>query len=282
MIKLAARMALLVALATGSAAAAQAQEMRKVRFATEGAFPPWNYTEPNGTLAGFEIDLYRDLCARAKLDCTIQAQDFDGTIPALQGGKFDAIISGMSVTPKRQEVVLFTRPYGSTGQTFATAKGGPLAGLPDDGKVFSFNSDEAGTQAEIDKLKPLLKGKVMGVQTASIASAFLDKYLKGVVDIREYKTTDQHDLDLASGRIDIEMASAAYLTTVAKKPGNEEMVLTGPRFTGGVIGIGSAIGVRKTDTELKDKLDAAIADATADGTIAKLSAKYFGYDITPR
>lgn len=263
-------------------APAGAQEMRKVRFATEGAFPPWNYTEPNGTLGGFEIELYKDLCARAKLDCTIQAQDFDGTIPALNAGKFDAIISGMSVTPKRQEAVLFTRPYGSTGQTFATTKAGGLADLPDNGKVFSFNSDEAGTVAEIEKLKPLLKGKVMGVQTASIAAAFLDKYLKGTVEIREYKTTDQHDLDLANGRIDIEMASAAYLTTVSKKSGNEDMVLSGPRFTGGVIGIGSAIGLRKNDTELRDKLDAAIAAATEDGTIARISAKYFGYDITPR
>jgi octopine/nopaline transport system substrate-binding protein len=264
-----------------SAAPAGAQE-RVVHFATEGAFAPWNYTEANGTLAGFEIDLYKDLCARAALTCDIRAQDFDGTIPALNAGKFDAIISAMSVTPKRQEVVLFTRPYGSTGQTFAVSKTGPLAGLPDSGKIFSFNSDEPATLAEIDTLKPLLKGKTIGVQTASIASAFVDKYLKGVVEVREYKTTDQHDLDLAAGRIDLTMASAAYLTTAAKKSGNEDMVLAGPRFTGGVIGVGSAIGVRKNDVALKDKLDAAIQAATADGTIERLSAKYFGYDITPR
>lgn len=279
------RLASLLVALTGLAVVATptlAQTPRKVHFATEGAFAPWNYTNPDGSLGGFEIDLYKDLCARAKLDCDIQAQAFDGTIPALQAGKFDAIISGMSITPKREEVVLFTVPYGSTGQTFAVSKTGPLAGLPDKGALFSLTSNEAGSVAEIEKLKPMLKGKVMGVQTASIASAFIDKYLKGVVDVREYKTTDQHDLDLAAGRVDLVMASAAYLTTAAGKAGNEDMVLAGPRFQGGLLGRGSAIGLRKADTELKATFDAAIEAANADGTIAKLSQKYFGYDVTPR
>jgi octopine/nopaline transport system substrate-binding protein len=279
------RLASLIVALTGLtviAAPALAQSPRKVHFATEGAFAPWNYTNPDGSLGGFEIDLYKDLCARAKLDCDIQAQAFDGTIPALQAGKFDAIISGMSITPKREEVVLFTVPYGSTGQTFAVSKAGPLAGLPDTGALFSLSSNEAGAMAEIEKLKPMLKGKIMGVQTASIASAFIDKYLKGVVEVREYKTTDQHDLDLAAGRVDLVMASAAYLTTAAGKAGNEDMVLAGPRFQGGLLGRGSAIGLRKADTELKAKFDAAIEAANADGTIARLSQTYFGYDVTPR
>lgn len=260
---------------------AMAQGAQKVRFATEGAFRPWNWTEPDGTLAGFEVELYKDLCRRAKLDCTIQAQSFEGTIPALNAGKFDAIISGMSATPKREETVLFTIPYGSTGQSFATSKDSPLAALPDKGVLVPL-ADEALAVAEIGKLKPLLKGKVLGVQAASIAAAFADKYLKGALEVREYKTTDQHDLDLASGRIDLTMASMAYLTTATAQPGNEDMVIAGPRFGGGVLGRGSAIGLRKGDTELKAKLDAAIAEANADGTITRLSLKYFGYDVSVR
>lgn len=269
-------------LAAAALMGAPARAQQVVHFATEGAFAPWNYTQPDGTLAGFEVDLYKDLCARAKLTCDIRSQDFDGTIPALQAGKFDAIISGMSITPKREEVVLFTAPYGSTGQTFATSKGSQLVGLPDKGEAFSLTSNEAGAVAEIEKMKPLLKGKVLGVQTASIASAFADKYLKGAVEVREYKTTEQHDLDLNSGRIDLVMASAAYLTTAAAKSGNEDMKLAGPRFQGGLLGRGSGIGMRKSDTELKAKLDVAIAAATADGTIKRLSEQYFGYDVTPR
>jgi octopine/nopaline transport system substrate-binding protein len=259
---------------------AQAQAPQKVRFATEGAFRPYNWTEADGTLAGFEIELYKDLCKRANLDCSIEAQAFDGMIPALNAGKFDAIIAGMSATPKREEVILFSAPYASAGQTFATSKSSPLAGLPDKGTVFSLASDEPAAIAEIEKLKPLLKGKIVGVQTASINVAFLEKYLKGVVEIREYKTTEQHDLDLAAGRVDLVMASMGYFSTVATKAGNEDMTIVGPRFQGGVLGRGSSIGLRKSDTELKAKLDKAIAEASADGTIKALSAKYFGYDVT--
>jgi len=253
-----------------------------VRFATEGAFRPWNWTEPDGTLAGFEIELYKDLCRRANLTCTIQAQSFDGAIPALQAGKYDAIISGMSATPKREGVILFTIPYGSTGQSFAAEKGTPLARLPDKGKVFSLDTEEPAAIAEIGTLKPLLQGKIVGAQTASIAASFLDNYLKGVVEVREYKTTDEHDLDLASGRVDLVMASMAYLTTAASKPGNEDMAITGPRFQGGVLGRGSSIGLRKDEGALKVKLDKAITEAKNDGTIRALSLKYFGYDVTVR
>ena len=86
---------LAVAALMALAAPALAQAPRTVRFATEGAFRPWNWTEADGTLAGFEIELYKDLCARAKLECTMQAQAFDGMIPALYAGKFDAIMAGM-------------------------------------------------------------------------------------------------------------------------------------------------------------------------------------------
>ena len=154
--------------------------------------------------------------------------------------------------------------------------------LPDKGMLFPLGTNEAAALAEIDKLKPFLQGKVVGVQSASIAATFLEKYLKGVVEVREYKTTEQHDLDLASGRVDLIMASMAYLTTAASRAGNEEMAITGPRFQGGILGKGSAIGLRKTDVELKAKLDYAIRDAVADGTIKRLSEKYFGYDVTPR
>ncbi len=262
-------------------ASAPAEAQQKVRFATEGAFRPWNWTEPDGTLAGFEIDLYKDLCARAKLECTIEAQSFDGMIPALNAGKFDAIIAGMSATPKREEAILFTIPYGSTGQSFAALKGTDLAKqLPQNPDVFSLASNEAGAIAELERLKPILKGKVIGVQGSTIAAAFLAKYLKDVVEIREYKTTEQHDLDLLSGRVDLIMASMAYLSTAAAKKGNEDMVIVGPRFQGGILGRGSSVGLRKGDTELKAKLDAAIKAANEDGTIKRLSDKYFGYDVT--
>jgi octopine/nopaline transport system substrate-binding protein len=271
-----------VALATVAPARAEDKVWTKVRIATEGAFRPWNFTEPDGKLSGFEIDLYQDLCARMKVACEISAQSFDGMIPALNAGKFDAIMAGMSATAKREEVIAFSMPYGSTGQSFGVLKSGPVTALPRQGEVFSLESDEAGALKAIEELKPALKGKVIGAQTASIAASFLDKYLKGVVETREYKTTEQHDLDLLAGRVDLVMASMAYLSGVAAKPDFAEMAIVGPRFQGGILGRGSSVGLRKSDPELKAMFDAAIAAAKADGTIQRLSQKWFGFDVTPR
>lgn len=265
-----------------SQARAESKTWTEVHIATEGAFRPWNFTNADGTLGGFEIDLYQDLCKRMKVTCTIAAQPFDGMIPALNAGKFDAIIAGMSATPKREEVIAFSVPYGTTGQTFGTLADSPLAKLDLAGQVFSFDADEAATLAAIDKLKPALQGKTIGVQSASIAAAFAAKYLQGVVTVREYKTTEQHDLDLLSGRIDLIMASMAYLTAAKAKPQNAEMVIAGPRFQGGLLGRGSSVGLRKSDPELKAMFDTAINAAKADGTIAALSQKWFGFDVTPK
>ena len=269
-------------LALGTSAMAQEKTWTKIRVATEGAFAPWNFTKPDGSLDGFEIELYKDLCSRMKVECTIEAQSFDGIIPALNAGKFDAIMAGMSATAKREEVMAFTQPYGTTGQTFAVLKSGPLANLPLNGKIFSLATNEAGAAAAVEELKPTLKGKTIGVQGSSIAANFLDKSLKGTAEIREYKTTEQHDLDLTAGRIDLIMASTAYLSGAAAKAGNEEMTLVGPRFQGGMLGRGSSVGLRKSDPELKAMFDKAITEAKADGTIEKLSMKYFGFDVTPR
>ena len=270
------------ALLSGSDALAEGKQWTKIRIATEGAFRPWNFTEPDGRLNGFEIDLYQDLCARMKVACEMSAQSFDGIIPALNAGKFDAIMAGMSATAKREEVIAFSVPYGSTGQTFAVLKPSPLTELPEQGHVFSLESDEAGALKAIDALKPRLQGKVIGVQAASIAASFVDKYLKGVVETREYKTTEQHDLDLLAGRVDLIMASMAYLSGAAAKPGNADMAIVGPRLQGGILGRGSSVGLRKSDPVLKTMFDEAITAARADGTIQMLSQKWFGFDVTPR
>ncbi|MBK5570684.1 transporter substrate-binding domain-containing protein [Ensifer sp. SSB1] len=263
---------------------AQAEDKKwtKVTIATEGAFPPYNLTKADGTLDGYEIELSKILCDHMKVECTVIAQSFDGMIPALNAGKFDAIMAGMSATEKRKEVIDFSISYGSTGQAFATLKGGDLETLPMKGELFSLASNEAGARKAVDELKPLIEGKIIGVQTASIAARFIDEYLKGVVEVREYKTTEQHDLDLVAGRVDFVMASMGYLKTSVEKPANSDMVITGPRFQGGFLGAGSSVGLRKSDPELKALFDDAISAAKADGTIKRLSEKWFGFDLTPQ
>ncbi|MBW9091101.1 transporter substrate-binding domain-containing protein [Rhizobium wenxiniae] len=265
-------------LATG----AFAQEKTEITIATEGAFPPYNLTRPDGTLDGYDVELAHYLCDHMKIKCTIVAQAFDGMIPALNAGKFDAIMAGMSATEKRKEVIDFSMSYGSTGQAFAVLKDSDLSNMPLKDALYSLSSNEEGARKAVEELKPLLKGKIIGVQTASIASRFIDEYLKDTVEKREYKTTEQHDLDLIAGRVDVIMASMGYLKTAVEKPTNSDIEIVGPRFQGGFLGAGSSVGLRKSDTALKAKFDEAITAAKADGTLKTLSMKWFGFDLTPQ
>ena len=281
--KLSTILGLAVALLAGAAplaGAAVAQE-KTVRIATEGAYAPYNFTRPDGKLDGFEVDLANDLCRRMKVKCEIIAQDWDGIVPALQAKKYDAIMAGMNITDKRMEVLDFSRSYSGDASGIMSEKDGPLAKLAG-GQVFNLTDDPASAQKAIDAMKPLLKGKTIGVQTATIHANFVNQYLKDTVEIREYKTTEQHDLDLAAGRVDGVFAGDTALRGTLDKPEFAKgYALVGPRFKGGVFGRGVAVGLRKGDTELKKAFDDAITAAVADGSLKKLSEKWFKADITP-
>ncbi|MCG7393824.1 lysine/arginine/ornithine ABC transporter substrate-binding protein [Microvirga sp. ACRRW] len=261
---------------------ASAQE-KTVKIATEGAYAPWNFTGAGGKLEGFEIDLANDLCSRMKVKCEIVAQDWDGIIPALNAKKYDAIMAGMTITDKRKEAINFSIPYADTPSVFLTAKSSPLAKLPGTGQSFNLSTQQAAAEKALNDLKPLLKGKTIGVQTSTIQASFADKYLKDTAEIREYKTTEQHDLDMAAGRIDAVFAGAAQVIGTLEKPDfKDDYVVVGPSLTGGLLGAGIAVGLRKDEADLKKAFDEAIQAAIKDGTIGKLSMKWFKTNITPQ
>ncbi len=270
-----------VALSAVLAPPVQAKEWTKVVIATEGAFAPYNLVRPDGKLDGFEIELAADLCARLKLQCEFIVSDWNSIIPGLQAGKFDAIMSGMSITPKRLEVIDFSLPYTQAPSTFAVMKDGPLANLPDTGKRVSLD-DKAATEAAVKDLAPALKGHIVGVQVSTIQADVLNTYFKGLVDIRTYGKTEEHDLDLQARRVDLVMASTNYFVSTLSKPGGDQMKLAGPLFVGGPLGQGSAIGLRKGDTDLKALFDKAIRAAEADGSMKILAIKWFKSDVTPQ
>jgi octopine/nopaline transport system substrate-binding protein len=268
-------------IATSFAGAAMA-EVKKVTIATEGAFAPYNLTRADGTLDGYDVELGMHLCGQMKIECTFVAQPFDSSIPALNAGKFDAIMSGMSRTAKRAEVIDFSEAYGRLPQAFATLSTNSLANLEYTGETFSLATNMEGAQKVVDDVRADFKGKVAGVAVSTIAGALVKNFLSDDVSIREYKTADEHDLDLKAGRVDFIVSSLAYLNALKEKPGYENVKIVGPQFQGGLLGPGIGIGFRKGETELKDMFDKAIAEAIADGTIKSLSEKWFNIDITPR
>jgi octopine/nopaline transport system substrate-binding protein len=253
-----------------------------LRIATEGAYPPWNFTAPDGHLDGYDIDVAHALCKRMKVSCKIMAQDWDGVLPALNAGKYDALVSAMAPTDERRKVVDFTKQYALGPRSFMALKSNPLDAVPVEKRTFDFTKGPADAIRAVRRLRSILKGKIIGVQGSTTNAAFMDRYLKGVVKVREYKTTDQILLDLHIGRIDATFDDLGYLMSVTGSSGGKDLALFGPRFDGGMLGDGSAIAIRKGDIPLRTKFDAAIATLVTDGTLRRLSEKWFKIDIAPR
>ena len=257
-----------------------------VRIGTEGAYPPWNSKDASGNLIGFEVELANELCAIMKHECTIVEQDWDGMIPALLMRKFDAIMAGMSITAERQKTITFSQGYADEVASLAVMKGSSLEGM-DTPEGINLSLGGSDVNKALKTLTAALSGKTVCVQTATIHQNFLDSGDVGSVNVRTYKTQDEVNLDLASGRCDAALAAAVAFTDYAEKSG-KAVVLTGPTFSGGAFGNGVGVGIRqggddkigKRDAKLLKDFNKAINTARKKGIISKLAIKWFGFDAS--
>ena len=262
-----------------AAGTAMAELPATLRIATDAESPPYSIAKPDGSVEGYEIDLIKVVCEKMGVECVVEVSDFSGMIPALTAGKFDVIMASMSITDKRREVIEFSVPYGGTGNTMAALKGSGLDAMPtSDGKLSLLSPD---TPAILAKMTEVLTGKVIGVEAASVSADFAKTNFGAVATIREYQKSDEITLDLLAGRVDAMVNGRSYIFNALQQPENAGLMLVGPVFDEGMFGLGTGLGLRKEDTELKAGLDAALTEAAADGTMKELSMKWFGFDVTP-
>lgn len=238
-------------LAAGGAAA---QDGGKLKIGTEGAYPPFNNLTADGKLVGFDIDIANALCAQMKVECEFVTQDWDGIIPALQGGKFDALVASMTITDERKQQVDFTNKYYTTPLALVALKDSTLASPEPDA----------------------LKGKTVGAQASTTQSIYAeDKYAKAGAEVKLYPTQDEAIADLTNGRLDAVVSDKFVLVDWLKTTGSDCCKLVGDlKGTDSLTGI----AVRKGDP-LREKLNVAIDAIVKDGTYAKINAKYFDFDI---
>jgi polar amino acid transport system substrate-binding protein len=244
----------MAALLTGLAGAAEAKEWKTVRMGMDATYAPFESVNPKGEIVGWEVDYGNILCAKMKVTCTYQNQDWDGIIPALLAGKFDVIFSSMNITPARAQKVLFSDMYVATPPAFATS--------------MSNKSNDLSPAA--------LKGKTIGTQSSTIHANYLEKFYKDS-DIKLYPTQDEPNQDLASGRIDYVLGDVIVTQDFIDKHGNGCCRVVGtvkriPEIHGP--GVGAAF--RPEDKDLAAMFNKAIAEADADGSYAALEKKYFG------
>ncbi|MBB4402577.1 MULTISPECIES: transporter substrate-binding domain-containing protein [Rhizobium/Agrobacterium group] len=222
------------------------------------AYPPFFAKDASGKWQGWEIDLMDAVCAEMKEKCSIVELSWDGLIPALQTKKFDVIWSSMSNTEERQKIIDFTDKYYNTPSKLIGAKG-----------------EKAGATAED------VKGKTIGIQVATIQSEYYKKYFAGVADEKTYQTLDEAFQDLAAGRIDYVFGDSIVLDAFVKSDAGKDCCADMGDVADDkeILGLGVSGGLRKEDTELKAKLNTAIAAVRASGKYDEITRKYFSFNI---
>ena len=250
----------------------------KIKIGTEGAYPPWNSKDASGKLIGFEVELAYSICRYMGKQCEIVEQDWDGMIPALIMRKFDAIMAGMSITAERQKAINFSQGYADEVASLAVMKGSDLEGM-DTPEGVNLTLGGSSVKKALKTITGALAGKTVCTQTATIHQNFLESGDVGKINLRTYKTQDEVNLDLASGRCDVALAAAVAFTDYAEKSG-KPVVLVGPTFSGGAFGNGVGVGIRKDDTELLKAFNKAINEARKNGDISRIATKWFGFDAS--
>lgn len=221
-------------------------EKATLTMATNAEFPPYEYMESN-EVVGIDVDIAQAICDKLDMELVIDNIAFDSIIPAVQSGKADVGVAGMTVTEDRLQSIDFTDTYTTATQVIiVNAEGSSVASVDD------------------------LAGKTIGVQlgttgdiyASDVEGATVEQYQKGADAVQALK---QNKIDCVI--IDSEPAKAFVAAneglTILPDPFEEEEY---------------AICISKDNTELKDKINAALAELKADGTIDSIVEKYIGSD----
>lgn len=211
---------------------------------TEGAYEPYNFLNDAGEVVGFERDLGDELCRRADLECTWVTNDWDTIIPNLLDDQYDTIMAGMSITDERDEVIDFTQPYIPPIPSVYVA----LAGAGD--------------------------AAVAGTVAAQVATIHADHLSASGATLVEYELADEVIAAVLNGEADAALVDREFAhENIAANAG--KLAVVGPNVP---LDSGIGIGVREGDSELKEKLDAAISAMKDDGSLNALIRKWFDED----
>jgi polar amino acid transport system substrate-binding protein len=228
--------------------------VRALRFLTDDDYPPLDFSLPDGSLVGFNVDMARAICAELQLACTIQARRWDTLVDSLLSSKGDAVIASLAATPALRAKLDFTKPYYKSPARFIARKDIAL-------------SDATPTN---------LAGKEIGVIAGSAHKAYLDAFFPKVVEKTFPDNAALRDA-LRSGAVAIAFGDGlswgVWLDGAAS--GDCCAFKGGPFLESRFFGEGVGIALRKEDAELRHAIDWALARLAARGVYAELYLKYF-------
>lgn len=228
-----------------------------LRIASDGTYPPFNTVSADGSLSGFDIDIANALCAEMAVECVLVVQDWDGLIPGLVAGRYDAIVASMAATKERGKSVDFTERYYTTQPGVIVVKESKIK--------------EATAEA--------LDGKSIGAQSSTTDALYVEANIPGA-KLRLYPTPAEVQADLSAGRIDVMISDVVVLSEFLKTEAGSCCRLLGalppdPE----VYGADVSIAVKKGNDKLRVNLNSAIKAIRANGIYQKINARYFDFDV---
>ncbi|ACV68582.1 amino acid ABC transporter substrate-binding protein [Desulfohalobium retbaense] len=228
------------------------QKKGELVIGLDDTFAPMGFRKDDGTLVGFDVDAAEALGERLGIDIAWQPTAWDGVIHSLNAKKFDCIWNGMTITEERAAKVDFTEPYIMDGQIV----------------VVQFENDAVTDFAD-------LGGTTVGVQKGSSAVEAVEDLPKAPETVKEYPSNNNALLDLEAGRLAaVIVDNVAGRYAIATRPGTFKVL---PGF---VTKEPFGIAFRKADDSLRMKVQQALDAMVEDGTLAEISRKWFGEDIT--
>lgn len=216
----------------------------------DATFKPMGYTDENDEIVGFDIDCAEEVCARLGVKLVKQPIDWDTKEQDLDSGKIDCIWNGMSINASRQEVMNLSEPYMKNEMVFVVTAGSAIA-----------------SQADLD-------GKTVAVQSGSTAQEILEN--AGLNITENALATNVECLQ----QLELNLVDAVFMDSVVanyeiKESGKDYVLLSD-----GLEEEEYAIGFRKNDQALRDKVQQTLSEMKADGKLGEISEKWFGSDIT--
>lgn len=234
-------------------------EDESVTVATNAPYAPFvDFVEEGNTddFTGLDYDLVTAVAAKLGITAPFQQQPFDGLVPGLQAGKYDAIVGGITDNFERQETATFV-DYSASGTGIAVASGNPegIATLAD------------------------LCGRSVAAQKASkqvdLLAAFSESDCGGDdIEVTEYPQNTDAVQALLAGKADAIAATKVNLLEDAEKLSGKVEVVEDPAEPNGYGASPNGIGFDKDDAELAKAFQAALQELIDDGTYDKILAKY--------
>ncbi len=231
---------------------AQIKERGSIIVAMEGTWAPWTYHDENDNLVGYDVEVAKAVADKLGVDVEYVEGEWDGLLAGITSGRYDIMVNGVDITPEREEAYDFSIPY-------------------------AFNKTAVITAADNDSIQSLvdLAGKNTANTISSTYAQLAEQYGANVTGVDDLNQTFEL---LLAGRIDATLnAEMTYYDYMKEHPDAPVKIAV---LTDDANKIGIPMRKGEDTASLREAINEALEELSADGTLTELSNKYFGTDIS--